>query len=98
MWGLIISAAGWLINYLLGGAALRWAFLAILWGVFGYLLKMVLSYIPAFVDGSSLAAGTSSFTPAIWYFMDYFNVQFGISVCLSAAVARFIVRRIPGIG
>lgn len=98
MWGILISAAGWLLNYFLGGAAIRWAVLALLWGGVAILLNMLLSYIPAFVDGSSLSSGTSSFTPGIWYFMDYFKVEFGISTALSAAVARFIVRRIPIIG
>ncbi|HDL5700272.1 DUF2523 domain-containing protein [Glaesserella parasuis] len=34
----------------------------------------------------------------VWYFLELFKVPFGISLYLSAMVARFIIRRIPIIG
>jgi hypothetical protein len=98
MWGILVSAIGWIINYALGGSVIKWAVLAILWGGVFLLVKMLISFIPSFIDGSTLNASTSFFTPAIWYFFDYLKVSYGLSMVMSAFVARFLVRRIPFIG
>lgn len=40
----------------------------------------------------------SQIDPGIWYFMDFLQVPFGITVCFSALLMRFLIRRIPFIG
>lgn len=34
----------------------------------------------------------------IWYFLELFKIPFGLSLYISAMLARFIIRRIPVVG
>ncbi|WNF58474.1 DUF2523 family protein [Pseudomonas sp. SG20052] len=36
--------------------------------------------------------------PSVWYFLNIFQIPFGITVVTSAYMLRFLVRRIPFIG
>ncbi|MNM33781.1 hypothetical protein D3C81_444150 [compost metagenome] len=54
--------------------------------------------IPLLPGVSSLTSAFSSQAPGVWYFLDVFKIDFGVSACLSALVTRFIIRRIPVIG
>lgn len=72
---------------------------ALLWVVAEFTSVLVSSVLPAGGDLTSSLNSTLGAIPAsVWYFLDMFAIPYGISVLLSAYVARFIVRRIPGIG
>ncbi|WP_238214255.1 DUF2523 family protein [Pseudomonas sp. PAGU 2196] len=40
----------------------------------------------------------SQIDPSVWYFMQIFQVPYGISAIMSAYVLRFMIRRLPIIG
>lgn len=54
--------------------------------------------VPLLPGASDLTAAFSKQSPGVWYLLDIFQIPFGVSVCLSAFVTRFIIRRIPVIG
>lgn len=54
----------------------------------------------SFIVGLITSAGElfAAIDPSVWYFMNIFQIPFGITVITSAYLLRFLVRRIPFIG
>lgn len=54
----------------------------------------------SFIVGLITSAGElfTAIDPSVWYFMNIFQIPFGITVITSAYLLRFLVRRIPFIG
>lgn len=61
------------------------------------LLELISS---SFIMGLLSSAGElfTNISPSVWYFMNLFQIPFGITVVTSAYLLRFLVRRIPFIG
>lgn len=98
MWGIVVSALGRVVGWLLGAGTMQWVVAAVLWFGLASLLDLLLDLLPSWFGTDGLTSATSVFTPQIWYFIDYFNVQEGLSMLLSAYAIRFLIRRIPVIG
>lgn len=98
MWGAIISAFGWLLNYILGAGAIKWAVLALLWYGVTILFDVLISLLPSWFDAGGLSGLFGFMTPGMWYFFDYFKGSTAISMIFGAVVARFLIRRLPFIG
>lgn len=97
MFNVIFAALGRILTWCLSSGAIKWAIMAFLWFGLVVLLDVVISLLPTWFTGEGLSS-SSNFTPQIWFFMDYFNVQLGISMTLAAFATRFLIRRIPFIG
>ncbi len=98
MFGLIVAAASRVVAWGLGSGVVKWGFTALLWFGLALLLDIVLDLLPAWFSSDGIGGASSVFTPEIWYFIDYFNLQLGLSMLFGAYVARFLIRRIPFIG
>lgn len=95
MFGRVLSAlfsfAGWLFK----SAMVKWVFYFALFFFCTEVIQLLTQLLPG---ASALSSAFSGLSPGLWYFLDMFKVDYGVSACLSAAVARFIIRRIPVIG
>lgn len=65
-----------------------------LWNAFVAFLDLL--PIGSYFDGS--ANLFASIPSSVWFFMNMFQVKFGITTILGAYLIRFLIRRIPGIG
>lgn len=95
MFGRVLSAlfsfAGWLIR----SSMVKFCGYFLLFFITTEFIQLVVPLLPG---ASTLSAAFTQQTPGVWYFLDLFKVGYGVSVCLSAYVTRFIIRRIPVIG
>lgn len=80
-------------------AALGWVFRAVLikflvaFSVF-YLVRLVAEVAVSFVPSAAALQSAFSAIPAgVWFFLDAFQIGFGLNVCFSAYVSSFIIRR-----
>ena len=62
------------------------------------LMPVVLNYISTFVSPGGLTAVFSNIDPGVWYWLDFFALDYGLPLIISAYCARFLIRRIPFIG
>lgn len=95
MFNVLVAALVRVFGWLLGSGVVKWGVLALLWFGFSLFLDIILDLLPAWFTPAGLSSATSVFTPEIWYFIDYFNMQTGISMILAAYTARFLIRRVP---
>lgn len=63
-----------------------------------FLVPIAIGYIAPFVNGDSITQAFSNLPSGILWFLNYFRVDFGLPLVISAFVARFLVRRLPVIG
>ncbi|QSR35181.1 hypothetical protein CFI10_09290 [Marinobacterium iners] len=62
------------------------------------LLMSVLEQIPAPEWFDDVGGSLAGITPEVAYFVGPMQIEYGISIILSAYLIRFIIRRIPIIG
>ena len=70
----------------------------LVFAVMAIVIPMAIALVSPFLDLSPLASAFSAMPSGFWYLAAFFRLDFGLSVCLSALVARFLIRRLPVIG
>lgn len=98
MYAAIFSALAAFVRWLLQAGTVKLVLSSLLLGGLGLLFDLVLDLLPSWFDPSRIASAASVLPPAAWYFVDYFNLQLGLSMALAAHATRFLIRRIPFIG
>lgn len=84
--------------YFLHGAVLRFVFLTGLFGVMALLMPILIGYVAPFVLPISLTGAFQNQSAAVWFFVDFFSLGYGLPLMISAFVTRFLIRRLPVIG
>lgn len=62
------------------------------------LTPLVLGYLGNFISPNGLTSAFSGVPTGVWFFLDFFALDVGLPLLISAYVARFLIRRIPFIG
>lgn len=66
--------------------------------VVGFLVPFVIEFLGSKIGTGGLTSAFSYLPAGIWYFLDYFDVGWGLPMMISAWVSRFLIRRLPVIG
>lgn len=67
-------------------------------GLVAILIPVLVEYIGPYLGTASLGSAFAGLPGSIWFFLDFFNLGFGVPTLISAAVTRFIIRRLPVVG
>lgn len=92
------SALAPLFGWLVRGAVLKASAFTVIYALVGYLVPLALSYLTPFLGVGNLNDTFSAISPGVWFFLDAFRIDVGLPLLISAAVARFLIRRLPIIG
>ena len=63
-----------------------------------FLVPYAVGFIAPHIGTSGLTGAFGALGAGVWYFLDFFNLAFGLPLVISAFVARFLIRRLPVIG
>ena len=74
--------------------------------VFAVILGLVLSwgalhlqmYLNPYTNPNFLYGAFGGQDSGVWYFLNLFNVSYGVPLCVAALISRFLIRRLPFIG
>jgi len=97
MFGILVSAFNFVLGFVLRSVIVKFI---LFFGLY-FITTEFISFLTSsgiLPSASSLSAAFNGIPSAVWYFLDLFNISFGIPVILTACVTRFIIRRIPIIG
>jgi hypothetical protein len=61
-------------------------------------VPLAIEYLLPFLGIDGLTSAFSGLSPGVWYFLDFFGISAGVPLLISAAVTRFLIRRLPVIG
>jgi len=94
---LLLSAVNSLLAFLVRSVLVKFAvFFGLFFVTSGFIAVLLSSgLLPNLASVASAMGGISA---GVWYWLDLFNLSYGLNVIFSAYVARFIIRRIPLIG
>ncbi|EMO0862287.1 DUF2523 domain-containing protein [Escherichia coli] len=95
MFGILVSAFNSVLSYLLRTVVIKFAVFSALFLVVKELMGAITDLLP---KSSNLQSLFDALPDASWYFLNLFQVPFGISLVISALFTRFIIRRLPVIG
>lgn len=87
-----------LVSWIFRVAVIKFVVLSAVFAVLAVVVPMALALLAPYVGIGSLSAAFSAVSPGVWWFLDAFALDYGIPLMISAAVARFMIRRIPMIG
>ena len=86
------------LTWFLRAVVVKFLVMAVAVVVVSQLLPIAGGLIASFVSSSSLTSAWSALTAGEWFFLDFFRLDVGVPLVVSAYIARFLIRRIPFIG
>lgn len=94
-----IQALLWpIVSWLLREVVLKFVVLGAIFLLLTVMVPMAVSYLSPWLGTSSLSSAFSGLSSGVWFFLDLFNLGFGVPLLISALVTRFLIRRLPVIG
>ena len=94
MWALLAPVVTWILRTIV----VKFLILTALFALMNVLVPIAINYVTPFISGGSLSAAFANLDPGLWFFLDFFDVSYGVPLLISAYVARFLIRRIPLVG
>lgn len=92
--GVIGSALSWLVK----GVVIKAVVMGAVFVIVAELTPLVIEYLGNLISPGGLTSSFSGIPGGVWFFLDFFALDFGLPLMISAHVARFLIRRIPFIG
>ncbi len=87
-----------LVGFLLKEVVIKFFVFAAVFGLVAVLIPVVIGYIGPWLGTEGLTTVFSQLSPAVWFFLDFFNIAFGLPLMISAHITRFLIRRLPIVG
>lgn len=95
MFGILLSAGNFLLGFVFRQAVVKFVILFALFFIIEAFASVLSNFIPKPSDLTGALSGLSS---GMWWFLDLFGFSVGAPLVVTAAVYRFLIRRIPMIG
>lgn len=87
-----------MISWMFREVVLKFLIMGAVFIVVSELTPLVAEYLGAFISPSGLTSAFSGVPPGVWFFLDFFALDVGLPLLISAHISRFLIRRIPFIG
>jgi len=87
-----------LIGFILRDIVIKFVVFAAIFALVAILAPIALGYLAPFLGVQSLSNSFSAVSPGVWFFVDFFQLGYGLPLLITALVTRFVIRRLPVIG
>lgn len=67
-------------------------------GLVAILIPTVIQAIAPYISTGSFTSAFSAVSPGVWFFLDFFQLGFGVPLLITAWITRFTIRRLPVVG
>lgn len=94
----ILAILAPLVNWIFRGVVIKFVILTAVFGVMAVMVPIAIDLVLPFVGVSSLASAFGGLGADVWFWLDFFALDYGVPLLISAHVARFFIRRLPVIG
>lgn len=91
---LLVPVLGWVFREIV----VKFMVFTALYVLIAFLVPYAVGYLAPFIGGGSLSNAFAFLPAGAWFFIDFFRLDYGIPLLISAFVARFLIRRLPVIG
>lgn len=87
-----------MMSWMFRAVVIKFVVLTGVFAVLAIVIPKAVGLIAPFLGVTSLNSAFGGIDSGAWYFLDFFALDYGLPLLISAAVARFLVRRLPIIG
>ncbi len=91
---ILFVVVGWLIREVV----VKFLVIAAVYALLVLFVPMAVGYVTPFISTSGLSSLFAAVPDSIYFFLYFFRIDIGMPLCISAAIARFLIRRLPVIG
>ena len=95
MYAILVSFGWTLLSFVLRTVVIKFVVFAALLAITVEFMPVLFSLLP---DSSSIVGTFDALPDGVWFFLYFFNLDFGVAALIAAYLTRFIIRRIPVIG
>lgn len=89
---------GPVLSFVFREVVVKFVVFSAVFALVAFLAPIAVGYAAPYIGTGSLSSAFSGLGSGVWYFVDFFNVSYGLPLVISAYVARFLIRRLPLIG
>ena len=87
-----------IISWIFKTIVIKFVVLTALLAVVSFLVPYAVSHLTSFTNVSSLNSAFSGIPDGLWWVLDFFRLDYGLPLVISAFISRFLIRRLPVIG
>lgn len=87
-----------LVTWIFRAVVIKFVVFTAIFALVAFLVPKVVGYLGSFINPGGLTSAFSAVSPGVWFFLDFFQLSYGVPLLISAWVARFLIRRLPVIG
>lgn len=86
------------VSWIFRTIVVKFVILTAVFAVMAIVIPKAIELIAPFLGVTSLNAAFGGVDSGVWYFLDFFALDYGLPLLISAVVTRFLIRRLPLIG
>lgn len=94
MWALLAPVVAWFVR----GVVVKFLYLTAIFALLAIVIPVGINLITPHIGTAGLSSSFSGVSAGVWWWLDFFNLAYGVPLLISAYVARFLVRRLPLVG
>lgn len=87
-----------IVTWIFREVVIKFAVFTALFVVLAFLIPKAIGLVSPWIGTSGLTSAFAGLGSGVWYFLDFFQLGYGVPLLISAAVTRFLIRRLPVIG
>lgn len=86
------------VTWIFRAVVIKFVVLTAVFALLAVVIPKAIQLIAPHIGINSLNSAFSGVDSGVWWLLEYFALDYGIPLLISAAVARFLIRRLPVIG
>lgn len=87
-----------LVVWVFRDVVIKFLIFTALFAVVAFLVPKAIAMITPWIGTGGLSSAFGGLGSGVWFFLDFFQLAYGVPLVISAFVTRFLIRRLPVIG
>lgn len=87
-----------IVSWLLREIIVKFVVFTAVFALVAFLVPKAVEFLAPWLNTAGLAEAFAGLGSGVWFFLDFFQIGFGVPLLISAWVTRFLIRRLPVIG
>lgn len=87
-----------LLTWVLREVVVKFLVFTALFVLLAFLVPKAIAFVSPWIGTGGLSSTFSGLGGGVWFFLDFFQMAYGVPLMISAWVTRFVIRRLPLIG